>query len=407
MIRFNKIVLFITTALLLAWLLPWGYHFITAEPQRTPFTLYSSVIDQFAMTGMDENGLNYRDKAGNIYTERQFDSILPMFYYRQLIADERFPTQLKGVELNPKLVQQENFIFRHAPANVNVTKPALYPLLESMSGKVDLKMPDDVFRLGNRIEFIDMETNRVNGEKSLLFNEALLKKGVKFPIRSIYGNPTTRKEYDEGYFLVDDAWQVFHFKQVKGRPFVRNTGITPDLKVNYFFPTEFRNRKFFGLLTDQQNNLYILKTKTYELQKLPITGFDPERYSMTIIGDLFNWTVQVGEDNKTAIYAIDAMSYELADTLNYPVQESVLSDFSRYLFPFEITLTSYDDLWVYPRIAEVSFYAVGLNFLLAVICLMRIRRRNIGFYLPVLIGVLIGGLFVFIPAMLFIKRSKA
>ena len=37
MIRFSKILLYITIILLLFWLIPWGYGFIFSKPQKNPF----------------------------------------------------------------------------------------------------------------------------------------------------------------------------------------------------------------------------------------------------------------------------------------------------------------------------------------------------------------------------------
>ena len=42
----------------------------------------------------------------------------------------------------------------------------------SMSGRVDLSMPDDVFRVTSKgLEFIGMKTNTVDTDKSQLFTE--------------------------------------------------------------------------------------------------------------------------------------------------------------------------------------------------------------------------------------------
>ena len=47
--------------------------------------------------GQEEGkGTVRRDAAGNIYSEAAFDSILPMFYFRQLMSDERFRIRLTG-----------------------------------------------------------------------------------------------------------------------------------------------------------------------------------------------------------------------------------------------------------------------------------------------------------------------
>ena len=185
--RFSTLLLYVTIAFLLLWQLPWCYNFFVVKPEKTPFTLYSFVIGDFALMGQEEGkGTVRRDAAGNIYSEAAFDSILPMFYFRQLMSDERFPDTINGIAVTPKIVQTENFNFRSVPTDINAPSIGLYPLLESMSGRVDLKMPDDVFRITSQgIEFIDMASNSVNAEKSLLFTEAMTKKDSAFrPLRS-------------------------------------------------------------------------------------------------------------------------------------------------------------------------------------------------------------------------------
>ena len=90
--RFSTILLYVTIVFLLLWQLPWCYNFFVVKPEKTPFTLYSFVIGDFAQMGQEEGkGTVRRDLAGNIYSEAAFDSILPMFYFRQLMSDERFP----------------------------------------------------------------------------------------------------------------------------------------------------------------------------------------------------------------------------------------------------------------------------------------------------------------------------
>ena len=191
-----KIIYYILLTAILAWLLPWLYNLATLKRERTPFALYSEIIEDFAMINVNQNekDLRYTDRKGNFYTEMQFDSILPMFYYRQLVTDNRLPDTVQGVPITAPKIRRENFIFRSRPADINVHNPKLYPLLESRSKRVDLTMPDDVFRLTkNGIEFIDMESNRVNREKSALFQSVFQQKEVAFPIQTIAGNPTSKR----------------------------------------------------------------------------------------------------------------------------------------------------------------------------------------------------------------------
>ena len=92
MARYSKIFFVFIILVLSLWLIPWFYHFMTAQPIRNPFTLYSCIIDDFACLDYSENkGVQYKDRNGHLYSDRQFDSILPFFYYHQLASDGRLP----------------------------------------------------------------------------------------------------------------------------------------------------------------------------------------------------------------------------------------------------------------------------------------------------------------------------
>ena len=88
MIRFSKLFFGFTVFVLLLWLLPWAYNFAFYKPERTPFTLWSCVVGDFAVVDFAGDGIVRRDRGGRTYTDREFDSILPTFYARQLLNDE-------------------------------------------------------------------------------------------------------------------------------------------------------------------------------------------------------------------------------------------------------------------------------------------------------------------------------
>lgn len=339
--RFSQLFLSITVALLLLWQLPWCYAFFTAKTSRAPFCLYSCIIGDFLSIGHDDTGLIRRDQSGNNYTQEQTDSILPMFYVRQLMADERFPDSIKGVPVTPRGVQRTNFIYRASASDINAPSVPLYPLLESRSGRVDLKMPDDVFRITPfGIEFIVMNTNAPDKEKSHQFTEALAKKGFRFPARYVAGNPTARKEYDEGYLLLDNDGKLFHLKQYKGNPYVRTVPLPEELDAKYLFITEFPDHKTLGYITDTRNRFYVLMNKSYRVIKTGIPAYNPETDNLSIFGNRFDWTVCIASSQGEKYYALDAGDYSLIKSIDFPATGNSLS---------WLRFTSRSDKYVKPR----------------------------------------------------------
>lgn len=312
--------------LLLLWQIPSIYNFFAVKPTETPFTLYSSVAGRFAMLQHGEDKkMTYKDHMGVEYSEAQFDSILPAFYYRQLVTDDRFPDSICDRAVTPRDIQTSNFNMRISPLDLNAPKIGVQQLLESMSGRVDLELPDDVFRVTDSgIEFVKMATNTVDAEKSARFTRMMKSKGFTFPAYRMSGNPTDRKEYDEGYVMLDAKRELFHVKQTVGRPYVRAIEMPEDLAAEHIFITEFPSRKWLCFIADTEGGFWVVERDTYTVKRTEIPNFNPEKESMLIIGNMFDWTVRVNRSSAECYYAINANDYTLIDSLSYPTVDNVM-----------------------------------------------------------------------------------
>lgn len=355
------------------------------------------------MIDTKEDGRDYRDNKGRTFTDAEFDSILPTFYYRQLMADNRLPDSLFGKTINPKILQKESFIFRTSPASQNASKLGLYQLMESKPKRVDLKMPNDVFRFSSRkgLQFIDIETNQVNREKTKVFKDLFKQKGAILPIKVIDGNPSTRKEYDEGYFFVDAEDKLFHFKQVNGKPMLRN--IKTDKKIAHIYITEFSNRRFYAFLVDTDHRFYVLTRPEYEIKEVDIHPFNPDEDGLMIIGNMFDWTVKKSTNTYSEYYAISSKDYSVIDTMRKDYPPFKYDRIAEYIFPFELNFTSYLDKFMYPRFTNLSMIAIYVNIIFCLLYILityfvrRKRREKAYRYLLYAIPILIFGIFAFIP----------
>ncbi len=93
-------------------------------------------------------------------------------------------------------------------------------------------------------------------------------------------------------------------------------------------------------MTDTDNAFWVLKSRTYDIVKSGIPSFNPETDALTIIGNLFDWTVRVTTPTHDNYYALDAGNYSLIKKLE--------NESDVYFMP-GITFTSYSDKYVMPR----------------------------------------------------------
>jgi len=316
--------LFVLTLLFLAlWQLPWAYNFMTQKKSKHSFTLFSPLLKNFISNQVDKAGNLYSTDGENNYSKAETDSLLPFFHYRQLIQDGRFPDAVGTEKITPRSVQRTNFIFRSHPKDINGPNLTLYALLESKSGRVNLEMPTDLFRTtATGITFIDMNSNTIHQKKSEEFTALLKKKGCQFPLSRINGNGTNRKEYDNGYLLVDKQQQLFQLKMVGGHPFVRKIKIPNSIELDALFVTEFRNHSMLAFVTDMQKQLYVITLPDYTLQKIQIPSFNAHSQQLTIIGNLYTWTLHIKDEVGSYYYGINATNYQLYKQRCIPQEKS-------------------------------------------------------------------------------------
>ncbi len=396
----QKLLIALATLMLL-WVLPWALKLATNEASRYPFTYYSCLNHEFIQVYIEKGQVHRIDLKGNEYTEEQYDSILPMLNYRQLLKDDVLPDSINGVEVSGKILQHNQFFFRYNPRDFNTKSINLYPMFESMSGRVNLESPDDMFTLANDIHFIDAESNQVNAKKSQIFQTALFKRGFQFPAQWLVGNPTTKKMYDEGWFALDAKGDLFHIKMVNGKPFVKNTNASKEQAIVYMKTIETANHRTYGFIFDAAQGISYLSDVNYEPIKLPIDDFDPKTDQLSIMANLFYWNVVVTKANERNYYVLDNNSLELVDSYTENKSTTLWEKIQPWVFPVYIELKDVNSVFVHPRFNGWSVNALALHgiIVLLMVGLNIIKKQKVK---PVnIIFVLIGGLAAWIALGLF------
>jgi hypothetical protein len=379
-VRFARVLLTLLLTLVLAWILPqyfWKAFDVSIRPPRVS---YSPVEDKFLLLRPDLKSVKYLDLKGREYTREEYERLLPFMNYRQLAAAGAMPDSLRGVKLDLKEVALNNVTVRVLPGDIGLPQIPLFPLFESQSGRLKLEMPTEFFRIGYRMEFIETSTNALNEIRSDEFTDTLLARGFVFPAAGIAGNPTTRKPFDEGYFVVDAAATIFHIKMVRGKPFCVRTGIPTGAGVRQIFVGENALREFYGVLISADNVVSLISCDGYRLITLPLSGYDARNVAMFIYGDLFFRTVTLQGEGWLQTVVMDRR-YKVVDTYReeWPTRDvRTPGIWAASIFPFTVNLTSDNSAYVgfgfrsggIPALAGIAFS------LLVLFISLRVRRRS-------------------------------
>jgi hypothetical protein len=346
-----KYIIIALAIIVLVWLLPALYELVSPRTDKMPLVVYSCLDSTFIRFENVNKQVHYIDFRGQEFTKAQADSLLPLFSFRQLVAEGRLPDSLYGVALTPKLIQQNTFHFKTSPKQLNKPAVGLYTLLESASGRVDLQLPPDVFRLtSDGLEFIDCETNKVNKAKSLSFSRELTKHGFTFPVQLIWGNGTTRKDYDNGFLLTDANSRLYQLKMVKGTPWVRE--IKAEDNWIQLFTVEPANRQLIGLIVNADNQLFVVRSDG-TIAHVGIDEYNPQTMQITIVGDLLHWTITEYTATDSRYYAVDAQTFEQVAKAIVPDPQRPLSQrIERWILPIRLRFTSWRTQLIFPNIND-------------------------------------------------------
>uniref|UniRef100_UPI00321682C9 DUF4857 domain-containing protein n=1 Tax=uncultured Draconibacterium sp. TaxID=1573823 RepID=UPI00321682C9 len=381
MVKLSRYFLVIIAVIGFGIALPKLYWVAFAQPIRAPFIQYSCIDNDFMLL-RSVDGVVRTNTKGDTLTREEYENKLPLMYVRQLLMNNTMPDSINGVEMDMHQISMHRSTFRVRPREIDAPQPTLFPLFESQSGRANLEMPKDFFRITWRMEFIDAESNKVDEEKSRMFSAVLYNRGFQFPAKSISGIPTTRKSCDEGYLVLDSQDQLFHIKLVKGKPFVEQVENPDGLKFRSINCVDFKDKFYYAYLFSTDNHVYVLTQYDYQLVKLDVENINPEENEIRIYGDLFNYNViSTGEGSITS--QVLNKDYKKVDEYieSWPIRdERKEGKIAQFLFPAQLKMTDGNSNFVrFFFEANKSFHWVILSLILLAVQFIIIRKRKESF----------------------------
>lgn len=407
--KISRYFLIIIAIIVLANILPRIYNTLFDVRIHTPYITYSTLMDDFYIMKRGDEQNTFIDTKGLEYTQEEFMANTPVVNAFYHVSNGTLPDSVNGVRLNIQQLRNEYFFQRMAPRDFSAPNYDLYPLLESQP-KFGLTFPKDFFRINDRIEFIDAQSNTINEEKSREFTDALQKADFVFPAKIVAGMPTLMKSRDDGWFLTDSKGALYHLKMIKSEPYVKHISTPEGFKVKEIFCNDFRSREFLALIVTENNNLFIIDYRDYSLTEFPISDYNPAKETLSIRGNMFHRTVTLAGNNYIKAYALNR-SYDKVN--EYEEQwlsksEMIGGKIADYIFPFTISFESSASRYITFLFKGFGGYHwIYLNALLLGITflLIRIQRKRLSNNILDLAIVSGTGLFGFIAIYMFPNKE--
>lgn len=282
------------------------------------------------------------DQDGNTYDRQEFEKQLPFIYFKNMEYWGLLPLKIQGKSFDKETIKKNRQVIELTPRMLAGHAPddMVHPLLESAPDIASLIFPEDRFRLGQKMEFINADYNTRDEELTKTFTEALRKADFQFPGRLVVGKETILKPFDEGYFMVDAAGALFHVKRHKGEPLVIRTPVDPAVGIRSIKVSENRRRDFYGLLLGKDDQLYMLTYDNYALKRLPLEGYDPDTMDFKMIINPLYRTAVYSDDDTIHAVVMDTDYRPLARYAHrMPGADSTAAELAlSYLVPFRINM---------------------------------------------------------------------
>ncbi|WP_035238536.1 DUF4857 domain-containing protein [Desulfobacter vibrioformis] len=305
-------------------------------------------------------------KADGTYVPRKtFERHLPFIYYKNMEIRGLLPITLNGQTFDKITIKAQRRVLELKAKDLAEKSPHVpfYPLLESNPGQARLVFPEDRFRMTDSdMEFINADENAVDPVFTKMYTYTLKKKGFKFPARSVNGKFSVLKPFDEGVFIVDRDYHVFHVKRVNDKPEIKKTPISPELRIRAIQVSENSQKKFYGLALEGNGGISLMSYDNYRLIPLPLNNFDPDRMDLKLIFNPLYCTAVYSDGTVIRAVLLDD-SFSPVKRYEHTMSRATATPATRFrnlLFPFALALgPTPDSRYVKARLVPGTIWSLS------------------------------------------------
>ena len=389
---------------------PEFYSMLFSRAFLSPRIYYSPIKKDFIKIVSLHGKVERLDNQGNYLSREEFERLTPLLNYRQLLYRSEMPDSINGTPIDVQSMRINNIFMSIKPSDIYRYTIPLNPLLESAPGRPDLQMPDDFFRITDKMEFIKCYSNKVKKDLSKLFNDALVAKGFNFPAKKIFGNPSTRKPFDEGYFIVDNGNNLFHLKRVKNKPYVKKIFLPEGIKIEYIKVMELNLKEFYGIVITKKNRLFLISYDNYKFIEIPSKGFDRKKMKFVFMGNQLYRSINFSSENTVITFVTDRNYKLIAENKEIwkTDKDFMTGKIAGFIFPFKLEFTNTYNKYVnfYFTFSNSAFWIVNITIILFLFFYFRIKKKKFSVSQVVdLIIVLLSGLYGLVAVLLIKDES--
>lgn len=364
---------------------------------------YSEVLNDFLIVGTSKDPIY--DRAGNVYSVADYEKLIPLSSFRQLMSKGMMPDSLKGVELTFDNIVSSSYEHR-IPLRDNEREYGLLPLAHGSSEEYGYKHQGDFMRIGKEgIEFVVSSTNSVDEEKSGLFDDALRNLSYSPPAKRMWGNVVPGGDKYNGVFFTDQNDNFFQVKYFDNKPVCRRIELPYEMEIVKVF--NLVRQGVIAYVFNDRDEIFIVDDNR-NMTKIPADGFSyKECWNIDLSGNLFYNYISFKREGFEKMIVLDK-EYSYIDSYILVGEEyahTTRGKVEAFMYPFKIEPYTYKNGFDFNFVMPGKYSFLLVNVLLAslVFCLKRRKGHVINKWHNILDIVLVClfGVYAFTGIMIF------
>lgn len=387
MILFSRICLYAITVLAMASVLPTYIKQIFPLGFKTTIIAYSADRNKLIFSKYTNGEWSYEDSDGKQLTKEESQRALPFKNLHSLMRNKQLPERVGSWKFDAETAVK--YIDKERLSANRLDKPdtGLYTLMESKPGIKGFASPDDLFRMtANGVEFIDLETNKINSSKSKYLSDLMHARGFKFPHRFVADSPSTRKAIDNGVLLVDSDYRVFHLKLLDGEiQLMRTNAVLPKSTISIDVLEQLR-KEYHGVVTTA-SDIYLLRWDDYSLVRIPFSKYDPFSENVAMDGDYLNWEFSraLPDSSRRDFVLTDrnitpSLAHHWKLNGEFDARKSLINNGIGFFFPYYVKFSLHERSQnnIYLRGVQANWWVIALGILVSIGAYVLCWRKRAG-----------------------------
>lgn len=275
------------------------------------YYIFFSPIEKKFVYQKNHGGHNfsYHDSAGNTFSKKHYESLLPFNYWSNLKQQNKLPIVIDSKIYDEKTIKTNRLSISYTYKLLKQNHGNLYPLFNPNKDVAAINYSDDMIWVKNDSFVVFHHNANINRDLTLELNNLSDKFGIKFPIKNVWGKFSNLKPFDAGLFIKDFNGNIFNIKRYNDILSISKIKNIPD-DIEYIHISENSQNQILGLAFSK-SSVFIFKTN-FTFEKVSIDKFDYKSMNLRLSRDPLGFQIRFNDGNKEFAYAYDLNMREIA-----------------------------------------------------------------------------------------------